>query len=121
MSVMHHVPGRLRIRLSGMKGNPSKAHSIERNLSVITGVIQAESNPRTGCVIIRYDPRSTNLHAVIASLNLPHVRPASALRKARERSRVQKRISEKVASAVLSMFVEKALERSIPLLLAALL
>lgn len=81
MSVMHHLPGRLRIRLSGVKGNRVRAHSIERELEVLDGVTDAESNTPTGSVVVRYDPNSPKLNFYLGDtlLNLQHPEAAIPL------------------------------------------
>lgn len=121
MSAIHHVPGRLRIRLSGLKGNRDKAHSIQLELTVLAGVTDAESNLRTGSVIVRYDPKLTNVGAVLSALDLEGLSPTFANTPVRNPVNDQKRIAQQAALAVLSVFAEKALERSVPILLAALL
>ncbi len=121
MSAMHHVPGRLRVRLRGVKGNPARAHCVERELEVLDGITAAESNIRTGSVIVHYDTKTTNLNAVLAALDLDYVSPELAHLPERDRNSVQKRIAQEAALAVLSLFVERALERSVPSFLAALL
>lgn len=121
MSAMHHVPGRLRIRLSGVKGNRDRAHSIQLELEVLAGVTDAESNIRTGSVIVRYDPKLTNVRAVLLALDLKRVSPTSANPPVRKPVNDQKKIAQQAALAILSVFVEKALERSVLILFATLL
>ena len=56
LDLVHHLPGRLRLRSAALKRN---AHAIEyqrRQLAEITGVTSVEANPSTGSLLLKYDP-----------------------------------------------------------------
>ena len=54
--IVHHIPGRLRIRLPKAKGNPDLLARISQSLSPLSGVRQVSTNESTGSVVIHYDP-----------------------------------------------------------------
>ncbi|MFZ2447756.1 MAG: HMA2 domain-containing protein [Syntrophobacteraceae bacterium] len=57
---LHHVPGRIRIKIPGIKGNPIHARELEEKLKVIPGVRLVSVNSLTGSVLAYYDERGTN-------------------------------------------------------------
>jgi hypothetical protein len=54
--VLHHVPGRMRLRIAAAKGSRSKLLAVQELLEALEGVIAIETNPMLGTVLIRYDP-----------------------------------------------------------------
>lgn len=63
---IHHLPGRLRIRLAGVKGNANEARSLELLLQEQKGVASVEANPLTGSVLIYYNPAMVTGQALAA-------------------------------------------------------
>jgi hypothetical protein len=55
---VHDVPGRLRVKIPLLKGNPSKADEVQRLLTGVGGVRNTSFNPLTGSLIVVYDPES---------------------------------------------------------------
>ncbi|MDQ6665502.1 MAG: hypothetical protein M3Z23_14060 [Acidobacteriota bacterium] len=114
---IHHLPGRLRVRVPGLKGNPAGAAKIVERLTALDGVMGAQANPVTGSVLIRYDTTIANGSECLNLLSLPSLAKIES-----SRTRV---LGGKMAGAVTWYLVEKALERvierSVPLMLAALI
>lgn len=54
-SYIHTLKGRLRINVSCLKGNKSRATTLEQDLRGLEGVRQVTANPMTGNVLIEYD------------------------------------------------------------------
>jgi hypothetical protein len=54
--VAHHVPGRLRLKVPGAKGNPEFLEKVKDALAPISGITEIEVNPVTGSVLVQYDP-----------------------------------------------------------------
>jgi hypothetical protein len=54
--LMHHVPGRLRMRLPLAKKNPSRLRAIQDALAGWAGISRVDANPTLGTVVIYYDP-----------------------------------------------------------------
>ena len=61
---LHHVPGRVRIKIPDIKGKPIYAQELEKKLKVISGVYIASVNSLTGSVLAYYDEGSTNACAI---------------------------------------------------------
>ena len=51
---LHHVPGRLRVKIPGLKTSPEQAQKIRDLLDEVNGVERASVNPVTGSVLILY-------------------------------------------------------------------
>lgn len=117
-SYIHHVPGRLRVRVPAAKGNSFRASRIARELVALEGVTCAEANPLTGSVLVWYDTEMTDGSACLALLKVPVCCPKRIERQRRDERR---RMARKVAETASWYLLEKALERSVPLLLSALL
>ena len=54
--IVHHIPGRIRIRLPHARGNHALLEQIKQKLSPRPGVRGVAVNPATGSIVIRYDP-----------------------------------------------------------------
>ncbi len=73
VAYLHHVPGRLRLKLPSLKGDSEIAAAVERDLAVIPGVTAAIANPVTGSLIIHYRHReiaAEDLWAALQALGL---------------------------------------------------
>lgn len=69
VSYLHHVPGRLRVRMPGVKRNPPAARAVERALMTAqAGVTKVRANPLTGSVTVHYDIARTAPAPVLARL-----------------------------------------------------
>ena len=119
MTHIHHVPGRLRVRVPQIKKSQQKAAVVRSILHEMHGISSAAPNLVTVSIVIHYDPDSTNAESILILLrergyvlaDLPRPAPLSA----------PNRIPKKIATAVFWYCVETAVERSIPLLIAAIL
>lgn len=56
--VVHHIPGRLRVRLPRARGNPALLRQLAEFVKAYGGVREVEINPATGSILVRYDPES---------------------------------------------------------------
>ena len=54
--IVHHIPGRLRIKLPSAKGKAAMLEHIKRALSPQHGVRRVDVNPMTGSVLVHYEP-----------------------------------------------------------------
>ena len=52
---IHHIPGRLRIRIPALKNNPDRIEHVKETLS-LDGTTSFDANPLTGSVTVTYDP-----------------------------------------------------------------
>jgi hypothetical protein len=66
--VSHHIPGRMRVKVPGAKGQPRVLQRIQQSLAPMPGIRRVEVNPATGSVLIHYDPaRHEAFHAQLAA------------------------------------------------------
>jgi hypothetical protein len=76
VQLAHYIPGRIRIRVSKVKGNASLAEDIRQNFSAIAGIHKVEANPLTGSVLVEYDPQMIgSLGSLIAMVDTFGVLP----------------------------------------------
>jgi len=54
-NVAHQVPGRVRMKIPGAKGNPEMLQQIAQTFAAIPGIERITVNPTTGSLVIRYD------------------------------------------------------------------
>jgi len=114
VSHIHHVPGRLRIRIPELKRNPAMADSLITKLESTTGVSSVVANSLTGSVLIHYDDSACDLDSIFRLVpRQPRVEPGPRA--------VRPRLEGKIANAIVWYAIETAVERSIPLVLSALL
>jgi copper chaperone CopZ len=125
---IHHVPGRLRLRLRQLKANQPAAQAACEALRPLPGVTHVDSNPATGSVTIRYDCRESALEEVWEVLHrqglvgspIPDLRIPIDARSAHGVS-VGSHIAGSAAEAAIGFLVEKLLERSAIALIGALI
>jgi cation transport ATPase len=53
--VAHQVPGRVRMKIPGAKGNPELLQQIAQTFAAIPGIEDITVNPTTGSLVMRYD------------------------------------------------------------------
>jgi hypothetical protein len=53
--VVHHIPGRLRLKLPGAKGDPAFLDKVREALAPLEGVEEVIVNSVTGSVLVHYD------------------------------------------------------------------
>src|ERR1700680_1567784 len=52
---VHHVPGRLRVRVPAAKDNATNAVRLVTRLNTLEGITSVAANEVTGSILIRYD------------------------------------------------------------------
>lgn len=55
--IAHFIPGRVRIKVAAIKGNPDRARRLTEVFSGVPGVRSIDCNPLTGSALILYDTR----------------------------------------------------------------
>ncbi len=65
---IHHVPGRLRVRTSAFRCQPSRVEATARQLALLDGVTEAKANPHAGSITVRYDPARCTQGELLAAL-----------------------------------------------------
>jgi hypothetical protein len=66
--VAHAMPGRVRLRVDKVKGNPAFAQKAEDKLSQMPGIKRVEAHPRTGSVLVYYDAAALLAEGGLAAL-----------------------------------------------------
>ncbi len=64
----HITPGRLRVRVSGIKQNREAARSLELLMLSQPGITSVRANPVTGNVLVVFEPDATSHEFVLQSL-----------------------------------------------------
>jgi len=68
---IHHLPGRLRIKVLDLKDNPRLARLLQSNLQARIGIEHVEIRQKSQSIIIHYDPTRLNIEDVRGYLQLP--------------------------------------------------
>ncbi|SHN81502.1 HMA2 domain-containing protein [Bradyrhizobium erythrophlei] len=55
VQVAHQVPGRVRLKVPGVKESPELVDQIKQMFNAIPGIEEVTVNPTTGSVVLRYD------------------------------------------------------------------
>jgi Heavy metal associated domain 2 len=55
VKVVHALPGRVRLRVSKVRGNPALARRAEKKLAQVPGIKQVEAKADTGSLLIHYN------------------------------------------------------------------
>ncbi len=55
LKVVHALPGRVRLKVAKVKGNPALARKAQEKLAKVPGIKQVEAKPGTGSLLIHYD------------------------------------------------------------------
>jgi hypothetical protein len=55
LKIVHALPGRVRLKLPQIKGNPELARNAQKKLAGVPGIMQVKANPVTGSVLVLYD------------------------------------------------------------------
>lgn len=56
--VVHHIPGRLRVRLPKSRRDPRFFRDLQEFVQGLGGVRHVEVNPATGSILVQYEPES---------------------------------------------------------------
>ncbi len=68
--VHHHIPGRLRLRIPGAKGEEGALREISSAIARAPGIGQVEYNSITGSILVQYSPEQyRNLRSLESSLS----------------------------------------------------
>src|ERR671916_2310967 len=67
--VVHALPGRVRVHLSGWEGGGRRG--IEARLRRVQGVSEVRASPLTRNVLVRFDPEATDQESVLTAVRLP--------------------------------------------------
>jgi hypothetical protein len=71
IELRHAIPGRVRLRVPGIKGRPALAREVQRQLSGFRIVRRVEVSTVTGSVLVLYDPADNAAMAELGRLIIP--------------------------------------------------
>lgn len=118
---VHHVPGRLRVRIPAIRKNHRKAHQINELLDVY-GVDELKVNPLTGSVVVKFDPSQVTPEQLLQLLKAEGLFDSSRAITCDEKiQRASSHAASKVGRAMFGYAVGKILEASGFPILAALI
>ncbi len=71
--IAHSIPGRIRLRVAGLKDNPPIGYELRELLETLQGIDSMEINPRSGSVVLCFHPSNqasleNHLHGIFPSL-----------------------------------------------------
>lgn len=67
---VHELPGRMRIKIPGLKGNLEEAQRMMAFLKQIPGVKTTSFNEITGSTVVIYDEQSVNTKTILTMLTI---------------------------------------------------
>ena len=67
-TIVHHVPGRIRIEVPSMKGLSRRELVRLSELSVPPGILGLRANPILGTLVITYDPAQIDIVAYLEEI-----------------------------------------------------
>lgn len=68
VEVAHALPGRVRLKVAKLRGNPEFARQAEARLQQVPGIQQVEARPTTGSLLIYYDLATLLAEGALAAL-----------------------------------------------------
>lgn len=69
IQVVHALPDRVRLKLHRLKNNMAYAEEIQCRLHNVQGITYLETNPKTGSLLIEYDPTVLEMLALHPSIS----------------------------------------------------
>jgi hypothetical protein len=110
---VHHVPGRVRFKIAGLKHQEHQAKKIRNLFSGLYGISKISINTLTGSIVLHYDSSLFSVDQLLNILKYNNVidsnRPIVFEKPVSERST---QMGMALGKAVFSWAVGKALERS---------
>ena len=67
-TIKHRIPGRVRLKIPAIRFSKERAEALIKTLSHETAVIQADSRPASGSLILLFDPQKIPTKSLLASV-----------------------------------------------------
>jgi hypothetical protein len=67
LAIIHHHPGRLRVRAHAFQ-HAEGAATVLAALDAVTGIVKVKHNPRTGSILVEYEPGLAHPEAVLSRI-----------------------------------------------------
>jgi hypothetical protein len=116
---VHHIPGRLRVRIPSLRKNPCRIDEIKA-LFQHDGVLRTTVNPLTGSVVILYDPKQTAGRNLLDRLkSRGYLQKDQMITMDAKMKTVSDKAAEKVSKALFGWAVGRVLESNGLSLIAA--
>jgi len=71
IELRHAIPGRIRLRIPAIKGEPALALEVQRQLAALPVIRRVEVNPTAASVLVLYDPADSAAIAQLGRLIIP--------------------------------------------------
>jgi hypothetical protein len=71
IELRHAIPGRVRLKIPAIKGEPELSREVQRQLAALPIVRRVEVNPVTASVLVHYDPADSAAIAQLGRLMIP--------------------------------------------------
>lgn len=108
---LHHVPGRIRVKIPEIKYRPYKADKVREILKAQNGVDEINVNLSTGSVVVYYDPETTTKEHILNLLeNNGYFDETSTYGTSEEIERVSSRACEAFGKAIFGWTVGRILD-----------
>ena len=108
---LHHVPGRIRVKITEIKHRPYKAVKVREMLKSQNGVNRINVNDSTGSVVVYYDPETTTKEQILNLLEYNgYFDETSAYGTSEEIERVSTRACETFGKAIFGWTVGRILD-----------
>lgn len=65
LELVHHHPGRLRVRADVLRDDPALAERLSVALDAVAGVTKVTHNPQTGSLLVEYEPGLAEPEAIV--------------------------------------------------------
>jgi hypothetical protein len=118
-SYVHHVPGRLRVRIAALKKDTARGRQAKFFLDAIPGVLETEVSNVTGSVVIKYDARLVSSTGILDALRVQgYIQDTHPIRASQA---VQNDGTQKIADVLMTRLIETVVERSAIALIAAVI
>ncbi|HEY1260920.1 MAG TPA: hypothetical protein VGF34_16845 [Stellaceae bacterium] len=121
---VHHVPGRLRVKIARLQGNSGFGLVIREDLRLLGGVTDVDVNEMTGSLIVHYDRRRVSIAEIWRLLHraglVASALPPISVESPQEFRQAEVEGAEKLAERFIGFVLEKAIELSVRALLAQL-
>jgi hypothetical protein len=114
--LVHHVPGRLRLRSASLRGDGRGSERARHDLASVEGVISVAANPCTGSLLVEYDIAVLRPDKIIDVLTSRGYNAATA----EERDEPGAGWAERLAGAVKDWMIGAVADRLALALIAAL-
>lgn len=67
--MVHAIPGRVRLKVAGLRDNPPLARVIQERLGAVPGIQEVAAAPLTGSVLVLFDPQAVTAPASLLTLS----------------------------------------------------